>query len=555
MNPNTDNPPSGAAPLLEVRGLHIEYGRGPEAVTAAESLDLVLKPGEIVALVGESGSGKSTLSKSIIGLLSPSANITAGSILFDGTELTGLPERELERIRGRQIGMVPQDPGGSLDPVKTVGSQVAEVFRLHPEAGKRSKAEIRAEVVRLFELVGIDRPEERLKQYPHELSGGLKQRVLIAIAFSLGPKLLIADEPTSALDVTVQRRVLEVFSRLARDRGTAVIFVTHDLAVATDLADRIVVMQQGRIREDRSVTDILTRPEDDYTVRLLEEASPAVPKDAPAAAESAGDLPVAAIEVRGLTKVFGRAGSEHRAVNDVDFSVRQGTTFALVGESGSGKSTTARMIMRLLDPTSGSVRVHGTDVTALAAKGKRELWRTLQLVYQNPDSALDPRLTVGDIVAEPLVSFRIGSRAERRARVANLLDQVNLPARVAGSRTKELSGGQRQRVAIARALALGARTLVLDEALSALDVLTQAQILDLLERLQRDLGLSYLFISHDLHVVERVAHDVGVMSRGQLMEAGPTAQVFRNPQSDYTRLLLDSNPGHRLRELAAATGR
>jgi peptide/nickel transport system ATP-binding protein len=355
--------------------------------------------------------------------------------------------------------------------------------------------------------------------------------------------------------VTVQRRVLEVFSRLARDRGTAVIFVTHDLAVATDLADRIVVMQQGSIREDRSVTDILTRPEDDYTVRLLEEASPAVPRDAPAAAESAGDLPVAAIEVRGLTKVFGRAGSEHRAVNDVNFSVRQGTTFALVGESGSGKSTTARMIMRLLDPTSGSVRVHGTDVTALAGKGKRELWRTLQLVYQNPDSALDPRLTVGDIVAEPLVSFRTGSRAERRARVADLLDQVNLPARVAGSRTKELSGGQRQRVAIARALALGTRTLVLDEALSALDVLTQAQILDLLERLQRDLGLSYLFISHDLHVVERVAHDVGVMSRGQLMEAGPTAQVFRNPQSDYTRLLLDSNPGHRLRELAAATGR
>ncbi|MDQ0848071.1 peptide/nickel transport system ATP-binding protein [Arthrobacter sp. B3I9] len=555
MNPNTDTPPSGAAPLLEVRGLHIEYGRGPEAVTAAESLDLVLMPGEIVALVGESGSGKSTLSKSIIGLLSPSASITAGSIRFDGTELAGLPERELEKIRGRQIGMVPQDPGGSLDPVKTVGSQVAEVFRLHPEAGKRSKAEIRAEVVRLFELVGIDRPEERLKQYPHELSGGLKQRVLIAIAFSLGPKLLIADEPTSALDVTVQRRVLEVFSRLARDRGTAVIFVTHDLAVATDLADRIVVMQQGRIREDRSVTDILTRPEDDYTVRLLEEASPAVPKGAPAAAESAGELPVAAIEVRGLTKVFGRAGSEHRAVNDVNFSVRQGTTFALVGESGSGKSTTARMIMRLLDPTSGSVRVHGTDVTALAGKGKRELWRTLQLVYQNPDSALDPRLTVGDIVAEPLVSFRIGSRAERRARVADLLDQVNLPARAAGSRTKELSGGQRQRVAIARALALGARTLVLDEALSALDVLTQAQILDLLERLQRDLGLSYLFISHDLHVVERVAHDVGVMSRGQLMETGPTAQVFRNPQSDYTRLLLDSNPGHRLRELAAAAGR
>ncbi|WP_427007861.1 dipeptide ABC transporter ATP-binding protein [Pseudarthrobacter sp. H2] len=544
---------SDAAPLLEVRGLHIEYGRGPDAVVAGEALDLVLKPGEIVALVGESGSGKSTLAKSIIGLLPRSAHIPAGSIVFDGHELIGLPERALEKIRGRQIGMVPQDPGASLDPVKTVGSQVAEVFRLHPEGRKRSKAEIRAEVIRLFELVGIDRPRERLKQYPHELSGGLKQRVLIAIAFSLGPKLLIADEPTSALDVTVQRRVLEVFNRLARDHGTAVIFVTHDLAVATDLADRIVVMKGGKIREDRPVNEILRHPEDDYTVRLLAEASPAAPKDA-SAATGPDEEPAPAIEVRGLTKIFGQGEAEHRAVDDVSFAVRQGTTFALVGESGSGKSTTARMIMRLLDPASGSVHIQGRDVTSLAGKEKRELWRTLQLVYQNPDSALDPRLTIGDIVAEPLASFRIGSRSERRTRVAELLQQVNLPARVARSRTKELSGGQRQRVAIARALALGARTLVLDEALSALDVLTQAQILILLEDLQRNLGLSYLFISHDLHVVERVAHDVGVMSKGQLMEVGPTTEVFRNPRSDYTRLLLDSNPGHRLRGLVAATG-
>ena len=398
-------PGSNAAALLEVRGLRIEYGRGPEAVVAAESLDLVLKPGEIVALVGESGSGKSTLSKSIIGLLPESANISAGSIVFDGNELTGLPERALEKIRGRQIGMVPQDPGASLDPVKTVGSQVAEVFRLHPEGRRRSKEEIRAEVIRLFELVGIDRPGERLKQYPHELSGGLKQRVLIAIAFSLGPKLLIADEPTSALDVTVQRRVLEVFSRLAREHGTAVIFVTHDLAVATDLADRIVVMQHGKIREDRPVADILTRPEDDYTVRLLQEASPAAPPDAPGTAQPDRDEPAPAIEVSGLTKIFGHGDAEHRAVNDVSFSVRQGTTFALVGESGSGKSTTARMIMRLLDPSSGSVQIHGRDVTSLAGKDKRELWRTLQLVYQNPDSALDPRLTIADIVAEPLVGL------------------------------------------------------------------------------------------------------------------------------------------------------
>ena len=553
MTLNAANPIAEPGPLLEVRGLQVEYGRGPGAIVAADSLDLVLKPGEIVAVVGESGSGKSTLAKSLIGLLPEAGGISAGTIVFDGIELTGLSERAMEKIRGRKIGMVPQDPGGSLDPVKTVGSQVAEVFRLHPEEGKRSKSEIRAEVIRLFELVGIDRPAERLKQYPHELSGGLKQRVLIAIAFSLGPKLLIADEPTSALDVTVQRRVLEVFSRLARDHGTAVIFVTHDLAVATDLADRIVVMRQGRILEDRPVTDILAQPEDDYTVRLLREASPAAPKTDLAVADTAREEPVAAIEVRGLTKIFGKREAEHRAVDDVSFAVRQGTTFALVGESGSGKSTTARMIMRLLDPTSGTVVVHGNDVTSTQGKDKRELWRSLQLVYQNPDSALDPRLTVRDIVAEPLVNFRVGSRLERRARVAELLDQVNLPARVTGSRTKELSGGQRQRVAIARALALGARTIVLDEALSALDVLTQAQILVLLENLQRDLGLSYLFISHDLHVVERFAHDVGVMSRGQLREVGPTAQVFSNPQSEYTRLLLDSNPGHRLRELVAAT--
>lgn len=553
MTLNAANPIAEPGPLLEVRGLQVEYGRDPGAIVAADSLDLVLKPGEIVAVVGESGSGKSTLAKSIIGLLPEAGGISAGTIVFDGIELTGLSERAMEKIRGRRIGMVPQDPGGSLDPVKTVGSQVAEVFRLHPEDGKRSKSEIRAEVIRLFELVGIDRPAERLKQYPHELSGGLKQRVLIAIAFSLGPKLLIADEPTSALDVTVQRRVLEVFSKLARDHGTAVIFVTHDLAVATDLADRIVVMRQGRILEDRPVAEILAQPEDDYTLRLLREASPAAPKTGLAAAATAREEPVAAIEVRGLTKIFGKRGAEHRAVDDISFAVRQGTTFALVGESGSGKSTTARMIMRLLDPTSGTVKIHGNDVTSTEGKDKRELWRSLQLVYQNPDSALDPRLTVRDIVAEPLVNFRVGSRLERRARVVELLDQVNLPARVAGSRTKELSGGQRQRVAIARALALGARTIVLDEALSALDVLTQAQILLLLEDLQRDLGLSYLFISHDLHVVERFAHDVGVMSRGQLREVGPTAQVFSNPQSEYTSLLLDSNPGHRLRELVAAT--
>lgn len=540
----TDSAPA----LLEIRGLNITYGHGDEAVLAAQNIDLALKPGEIVALVGESGSGKSTLSKAIIGLLPESARILEGSIGLAGGNLLNMEAKELESIRGRRIGMVPQDPGASLDPVKTVGSQISEVFRLHPQGPKRSKAQLRTEVIRLLELVGIDTPEQRIGQYPHELSGGLKQRVLIAIAFALEPELLIADEPTSALDVTVQQTILEVFTKLARELGTAVIFVTHDLAVATDIADRIVVMQHGRIREDRPVREILRAPEDPYTRMLLTEAT-ASGDESRITGEARG-IEVPAIEVAGLGKIFGNGKTERAAVDEVSFAVRPGTTFSLVGESGSGKSTTARMIMRLLEPSAGTVKIHGQDVTHVRGAAKRELWRSLQLVYQNPDSALDPRYSVSRIISEPLENYKVGSKAERKIRVAELLDAVNLPSRTAALGAKELSGGQRQRVAIARALALGAKTLVLDEALSALDVLTQAQILALLEDLQVNQGLSYLFISHDLHVVERISHDVGVMRQGRLVEVGAAAQVLNNPASEYTRLLLDSNPGALLREMA-----
>jgi len=547
-----------------VRGLTVEYGRasaraGNAAAPAAAGVRLEVNRGEVVAIVGESGSGKSTLAKAIIGLLPEEGRITAGSITFDRQDLTGLSDAGFRRLRGRRIGLVPQDPGASLDPVKTIGSQVAEIFRLHPDAGPQgkrlSRAELRGEVVRLLELVGIDRPEERVRQYPHELSGGLKQRVLIAIAFALQPDLLIADEPTSALDVTVQSRVLDVFGRLASTYGTAVLFVTHDLAVATDYASRVVVMNSGRIREDRPVLDILTRPEDPYTVQLLAGASPGRRADEEQTRPPSSSSPssaVPALEVLDLAKVFSRTGAERRAVDGVSFAVRAGTTFALVGESGSGKSTTARLILRLLDPTGGTIRIAGQDVTATTGKTRRDLWRSLQMVYQNPDTALDPRLSIEEIIGEPLRNYRIGSRNEQKARVAQLLEQVNLPARLGRSRPMELSGGQRQRVAIARALAPGARTLVLDEALSALDVLTQAQVLELLKSLQAELGLSYLFISHDLHVVEQVSDDVGVMHRGQLVETGPTAAVFANPASGYTRRLLAANPGHRLRDLAAS---
>ena len=540
-----------AATLLEIRDLSIQYGTGEDAVLAGNHLNLELKEGEIVALVGESGSGKSTLSKAIIGLLPDAARITGGTVSLAGENVLELSQRQFESIRGRRIGMIPQDPGASLDPVKTIGSQVSEVFRLHPQGRKRSKDELRTESIRLLRMVGIDRPEYRLGQYPHELSGGLKQRVLIAIAFALSPELLIADEPTSALDVTVQQTILELFTNLAREHGTAVVFVTHDLAVATDIADRIVVMQRGRIREDRPVREILTAPKHAYTSMLLAEAT--AHGSRAQGATASGEIPlVPAIEVADLHKVYGHGTNEHAAVRGVSFAVRPGTTFALVGESGSGKSTTARMVMRLLDPSSGTVRIHGEDVTGFGGGAKRELWRGLQMVYQNPDSALDPRHTVAQIISEPLNNYKSGTKAERAIRVAELLDSVNLPARMAGLSARELSGGQRQRVAIARALALGAKTLVLDEALSALDVLTQAQILALLEDLQTNRGLSYLFISHDLHVVERISHDVGVMRRGELVEVGATTQVFGNPHSEYTQILLDSNPGHLLRELASA---
>ncbi|MFB2572538.1 dipeptide ABC transporter ATP-binding protein [Micrococcus sp. IITD107] len=543
--------------LVDIQNLQVTYG---DSSPALDGVDLTIRPGEVVALVGESGSGKSTLTKAIIGLLSGSGRVTGGTLTFDGQDLVNASTAEFRRVRGTRIGLVPQDPGASLDPVRTIGYQLTEVFRIHPQKELRSKESQLAEAARLLDLVGIDRPEQRLRQFPHELSGGLKQRVLIAMAFALKPDLLIADEPTSALDVTVQKRVLEVFDRLAKQTGTAVLFVTHDLALATDHASRIVVLQNGRIVEDRDVRAIATDPQHEYTKLLVDAAGQRTPADdllerALAAAGIKDPVPdleaqlLPAVEVHGLTKVFGTGEAARRAVDDVSFSVPAGTTFSLVGESGSGKSTTARLILRLLHQDAGTVHVHGQDVSDLTGRQRRDLWKDLQLVYQNPDSALDPRMSIEKIVSEPLDNHRIGTRAERKAKVAELLEQVNLPPRVAAARPAELSGGQRQRVAIARALVLGARTIVLDEALSALDVLTQAQVLDLLDALQRDLGLTYIFISHDLHIVEQISDRVGVMQAGRLVESGTVREIFDSPREHYTQALLAANPGNLLREL------
>lgn len=527
-----------AHPVVRIEDLAVRYAQGTHAV---QGINLEIPAGQIVAIVGESGSGKSTLTKALIGLLPDNAN-TSGSIRFGGTEVTTLDLGQWREIRGAGIGLVPQDPGASLDPVQTIGSQLIEVLRLHP---KRSvpKKQWRDKAIELLASVGVDRAEQRLGQYPHELSGGLKQRVLIAIAFALNPQLLIADEPTSALDVTVQRTVLEVFVSLARQKGTTVLFVTHDIAVATDIADRILVMNGGKVLEDRSVSELISASTNDYTKALLDQAY------ANNQRRELSENHDVVIRVKDLGKEFGRGSNAHKAVNHVSFEVARGTTFSLVGESGSGKSTTAKIIMGLLASSQGSVEVNGEDVSSISGKRRYELWRQAQLVYQNPDSALDPRQTVRAIIDEPMRNYKLGDAPWREARVNELLGQVNLAPQLAEKRSPELSGGQRQRVAIARALASGAKILVLDEALSALDVLTQEQILTLLDRLQHEQQLTYLFISHDLHVVERISHHVGVMRQGELVETGTVDQVFSNPTHEYTRTLLAANPGEKLREL------
>lgn len=538
---------SADSPALEIRNLTITYrGSAHPAVCGA---DLTIRPGEVVAVIGESGSGKSTLSRAAIGLLPDTARIESGSIRVGGRELTGLTERELVRLRGRVVALVPQDPATSLDPVQPIGRQLTEVFRLHSRGQRLSRRALRTKAIELLDLVGIDHPEQRLRQYPHELSGGMKQRVLIAIAFGLRPALLIADEPTSALDVTVQKQVLEVFDRLTEQTGVAVLFVTHNLAVAADHATRAIVMRSGEVVDDGPIDNLVFTPRHDYTSQLITSAFGLSEREARQQAPADGP---AVIEVKGLTKTYTRGPNGHfRAVDDVTFALAPHSTFALVGESGSGKSTTARLILGLTRPDAGEVYLHGRRVSGLSGRSKRDVWREIQLVQQNPQVALDPRLTVEQIVDEPLRSFRLGDHAARRRRVAELLDRVGLPGAFASRKPRELSGGQQQRVAIARALAPRSSVVVLDEALSALDVVTQGRILDLLDEVQRELKLTYLFISHDLDLVRSISDHVAVMRRGLVVETGPIAQIFGAPAEDYTRALLAATPGRRLRSQLA----
>ena len=584
-------------PLLEISDLEVAFRSSTGLVPAVRKANLTLYPGQSVAIVGESGSGKSTLAHAVIGLLPGTGRVTGGTIRFQGRDITHLGTQELTALRGSSIGLVPQDPMSNLNPVWSIGFQVKEALRAnglagvaddrlahlmaeHAEhtghAGRTGHAEraqkaapsaggridVDEQVALLLEQAGLPEASRRAKQYPHEFSGGMRQRALIAIGLAARPDLLIADEPTSALDVTVQRRILDHLQTLVRELGTAMLFITHDLGLAAERAEHIVVMHRGRVVESGPSLEVLQDPRHPYTQRLV-KAAPSLASRRIESAHARGiqvtddellgaSLGSSATEeilrVEHLTKVFEVRGAKGKdktltAVDDVSFGIRKGTTTALVGESGSGKSTVANIILNLIDPTSGKVFHDGVDLSTLGPKELFALRRIMQPVFQNPYGSLDPMYSIFRVVEEPLRVHGIGTAKERETRVAELLDMVSLPRSVMRRYPHELSGGQRQRVAIARALALKPQIVVLDEAVSALDVLVQAQILRLLSDLQSELELTYLFITHDLAVVRQIADDVVVMEHGRIVESRAADELFANPSQDYTRELIRAVPG------------
>lgn len=520
---------------ITVTDLAVTYTTNGGIVQAVQDVSLEIHPGKITAIVGESGSGKTTTAQAIIGLLAGNAAVTAGSITLDGEPLTDLSERQWRRIRGTRIGLIPQDPNNSLNPVKTIGQSVAEGLAIHTSTTAQQRQQ---RAIELLTKVGIPDPERRYHQYPHELSGGMKQRVLIAAALALEPDYIIADEPTSALDVTVQKVILDLIDEMRDELNLGVLLITHDLAVAGDRADHLVVMQSGQVRESGYAAAVLSNPQDPYTRRLLADAPSLTVATAPAR-PPVTDRP-ALLEVTDLTQRFG----DFTAIKDISFTVARGTTHALVGESGSGKTTTGRAIAGFSQPTGGTVLLAGEPIVA----GAKSLRKKIQLVYQNPYSSLNPRRSVGATLAEPVRNFRIAQGAAVERVVAEYLDLVALDPALASRKPAELSGGQRQRVAIARALIAKPELIVLDEAVSALDVTVQSQILDLLASLQEELTLTYVFISHDLAVVRAISDTVSVLAGGVQVETGPTAEVFAHPQTEYTRTLLEAIPGQRFRD-------
>ncbi len=552
-------------PLAQFKSLRVEFQTKDGPVAGVKDVSFDVNPGETVCIVGESGSGKSVSSLSLMRLVEFGGGaIAKGELLFDRggaapEDLSKKSTAAMRGIRGNEIGMIFQEPMTALNPVFTVGRQLTEGLRLHKGLSQKD-ADARA--LDLLKQVRIPEPERRMEQYPHELSGGMRQRVVIAMALACEPRLLIADEPTTALDVTIQAEILALMNRLKRETGTAVMFITHDMAVVAQMADRVVVMFRGNKVEEGPVEQIFENPQHPYTKALLA----AVPKlgemrgkAAPEPMKLLGkelknDAPVPGtdqplLKVRNLTTRFPVLGGFFRrkvanvhAVEDISFTVNKGQTLSLVGESGCGKSTAGRSILRLVEPLSGQIDLDGVDVMALKPEGLRRARADMQMIFQDPFASLNPQMQLVDQVAEPMKNFAGYSADDIRAKCEMLFDRVELPRSFMRRFPHELSGGQRQRIAIARALALNPKLIVADEAVSALDVSVQAQVLNLMLELQAELGLSYLFISHDMAVVERVSHQVGVMYLGRIVELGPRAAVFENPQHPYTRALMKAVP-------------
>jgi peptide/nickel transport system ATP-binding protein len=530
--------------LLSVNDLRVGFATEGGPVQAVDGVSFDLAAGEVLAIVGESGSGKSVTAQTLIGLTrSPNARIS-GSARFDGRELIEASEAELRDVRGAEIAMIFQDPMTSLNPVYRVGAQIVEAIRAH--RAELGKAEAKQRAVELLGSVGIPDPERRVDDYPHEFSGGMRQRAMIAMALALEPRVLIADEPTTALDVTVQAQILRLLERLNAEHGLATILITHDLGVVAEVADRVLVMHEGKIVERGGVDRIFHSPEDPYTRKLLGAVLRI--DQAPALRAARGEPPL--LEVTDLVKhfpirrglLFDREVDSVRAVDGVSFTVARGETLGLVGESGSGKSTLSRAALQLLRPSSGSVRFEGQEIAGLSARQMRPLRPLMQMVFQDPYASLNPRKRVGEIVGDPLRRQGQASGKALRTRVLELLEQVGLLPEHYQRYPHEFSGGQRQRIGIARALALRPKLIVADEPVSALDVSIRAQILDLLAGLQEELGLTYVFVAHDIGVVRHVSDRIAVMHDGKIVEQGPADQVCERPSDPYTKTLLAAVP-------------
>ena len=531
-----------ASAVLRVDDLRVRFAGQQEDAVRGATLDV--RPGEVVALVGESGSGKSVTSFAAMGLL-PRTATARGSITVGGTEVLGADTATMDSLRGRAASMVFQEPMTALNPTMSLGAQIAEAIRNHTPA---TKSEAHQRAVELMSKVGIPEPERRAKQFPHELSGGQRQRVVIAIALACEPKVIIADEPTTALDVTVQAEILDLLRRLVRERSTGLLLITHNMGVVADLADRVFVMRRGEVVESGRAELVLTAPTHEYTQSLL-AAIPALPPAAFGGAETAcaahefetPESPV--ISLAGVSAGYRVNGRYAPAVHDISFAIGAGEFVGLVGESGSGKSTVSKLALGLLPAASGELSLLGEPMHRMRGRRARRMLSEIGVVFQDPGGSLDPRMTVGESIAEPLAIHRPRmSGADRRARVAELLDAVRLPVDVAGRYPHEFSGGQRQRVGLARALVLKPRLLVADEPTSALDVSVQAEVLDVLRSLHADLGFGCLFVSHDLGVVNELTERVIVMRAGRIVEQGRTADVLRAPRERYTQELLASVP-------------